>query len=88
MTDAPINTDNVFDNEDAMPNFPEVAYDLADELKEEAVIVAVGFSSLLWEVLTDEQKRRLSEWERAALERLHELGDDTGLEDVGLKLRA
>jgi hypothetical protein len=86
-TDSTINTETVFDDESAYPDFPEVAYDLVEEMSGEALIAAVGFSSLLWEILTDEQKGQLSDWDRAALQRLSDLSDDTGLEVVGKDLR-
>lgn len=87
MTESTINTHTVFDDESAMPEFPEVAYELVDELPAEASVAALGFASLLWELLTVDQKAQLSTWDRAALERLAELSDEVGLEIVGEKLR-
>lgn len=89
MTDTDtINTHNVFDDESMMPIFPEVAYDLIEEMSGEAAITAVGFSSLLWEILTEEQRNKLTAWDRAALERLHDLADEVGLEEIGAALRS
>lgn len=82
-----INSKNVFSEPSNIPNFAESAYDLVDEIPDDALVTALGFSSLLAEVLTDEQKAKLTPWERAALEHLHNLGDEVGLEDVGSNLR-
>jgi hypothetical protein len=77
---------NIFEDDD-MPEFPEVAYDANEELPAEALITAVAFASLLWERLTIDEKAQLSTWERAALERLAEISDEVGLEEIGEKLR-
>lgn len=82
-----ISVDHVFDDTDAMPEFPEVAFDLVDELNGEGTVTAIGFASLLSEVLTDEQKAKLSDWERAALQNLTNLSDECGLEEIGAALR-
>lgn len=87
MADTGITKDDInFDDE---PEFEvsDAAAELCDDIDGYAILAAIGFSSLLWEIMTDDQKTQLTDWERAALEKLHEFGDEVGLEGVGSKLR-
>lgn len=89
MADKQFTKDNAFSNEAHLEfsAIPEVATDATEDMSAEEVVMAVAFSGLLWEVLTDDQKASLTNWERAALERLAEMSDDMAMEYVGTKLR-
>lgn len=82
---ADITKSNVFTDHNPEIDLPEVAEEYLDAWMESAdieqVAVVFGMAAKLHEVLTDEQKAKLSDYERAALERIHEDADDVAISD-------